>query len=64
MAPLQESLTALGPVSPPITGPTPDAVPGEQFISEAITIVRDDGTPAGRGLAPTPAPGTYTVQGS
>ena len=47
-------MTELGPVLPPITGPTPDAVAGENQISEAITAVRDDGTPGGRGLNPPP----------
>ncbi len=51
---MQETVTELGPVLPPITGPTPDAVAGENQISEAITAVRDDGTPGGRGLNPPP----------
>lgn len=47
-------MTDLGPVLPPITGPTPDTVAGENQISEANTAVRDDGTPGGRGLNPPP----------
>ena len=43
-------MAQLGPVSPPITGPTPADVPGENQISEANTAVRDDGLPGGRGL--------------
>jgi hypothetical protein len=60
----QESVSALGPISPPITGPTPNTVPGQEYISEAIPTIRDDGTPNGRGLLPPPAPGTYAIQGS
>jgi len=60
----QETVSALGAISPPITGPTPATVPGQEFILEAIPTIRDDGTPNGRGLLPPPAPGTYAIQGS
>lgn len=43
-------MAQLGAIQPPITGPTPTNVPGENQISEANTPVRDDGTPGGRGL--------------
>ena len=47
-------MAQLGPVQPPITGPTPTDVPGENEISEAYTSVRNDGTPGGRGLVRSP----------
>ena len=43
-------MAQLGPIQPPITGPTPVDVPGEIQISGAYTSVRDDGLPGGRGL--------------
>lgn len=43
-------MAQLGPIQPPITGPTPTDVPGENQISGAYTSVRDDGLPGGRGL--------------
>ena len=46
----QETVAQLGPIQPPITGPTPTDVPGENQISGAYTSVRDDGLPGGRGL--------------
>jgi len=61
---VQESVAALGPIVGPLTGPTPDSVPGEFYLTEALTSIRDDGTPNGRGLLPPPAPGTYAIQGS
>ena len=57
----QESVAALGPIVGPITGPTPATVPGQEYISEAMPTLRDDGTPNGRGLLPPPAPGTYAI---
>ena len=50
----QETVEQLGPVSPPITGPTPATVPGQTQLSEANTAVRDDGLPGGRGLVRLP----------
>ncbi len=61
---VQESVAALGPIVGPLTGPTPDSVPGEFYLTEALTSIRDDGTPNGRGLLLPPAPGTYAIQGS
>ena len=57
----------LGPVSPPITGPTPATVPGQTQLSEANTAMRDDGLPGGRGLvrsqpcSPITHPVAYTA---
>ncbi|KAK9825633.1 hypothetical protein WJX81_001636 [Elliptochloris bilobata] len=58
--PFSETVAQLGPVSPPITGPVPATVPGENQISEAITSVLDNGEPGGRGLNPPPT--TFTIQ--
>ena len=47
-------MAQLGPIQPPITGPTPTDVPGENQISGAYTSLRDDGLPGGRGLVRSP----------
>ena len=51
----------LGPSPPPLTGPTPASVPGEEYISEPTSGPNADATATNRGLAPLPT--TYTVQG-
>ena len=59
--PMQESVAEVGAISPPLTGPTPATVPGEEYISEPTSGPNADATATNRGLAPLPT--TYTVQG-
>ena len=48
-------------LEPPLTGPTPTFVPGEDFIIEPTTGPLSTPSYLNRGYAPLPT--TYTVQG-
>ena len=49
---MQESVAEVGAISPPLTGPTPASVPGEEYISEPTSGPNADATATNRGLAP------------
>ena len=44
----------MGKISPPITGASPETVPGQQSLTQAVNGPREDGTPYTRGLRPAP----------
>ena len=48
-------------LEPPLTGPTPTFVPGEEYIIEPTSGPFADPSYLNRGYAPLPT--TYTVQG-
>ncbi len=54
-------MAQVGTIMPPLTGPTPTFVPGEQYIIEPTSGPFQDPTYLTRGY--TPLPTTYTVQG-
>lgn len=58
---LQESVAQVGTITPPLTGPTPMVVPGEEDIIEPTSGPFADPTYLTRGYRPLPT--TYTVQG-
>ena len=58
---MQEKVEQVGTISPPLTGPTPTTVPGEEYIIEPTSGPFADATATNRGLAPLPT--SYTVQG-
>jgi hypothetical protein len=61
MRAVQESVEEVGELMPPLTGPTPTFVPGEEDIIEPTS--GPFATPSYINRGYTPLPTTYTVQG-
>ena len=60
-ASLQETVAQVGTIDPPLTGPTPTFVPGQQYIIEPQSGPFADATYLTRGFLPLPT--NYVVQG-